>query len=148
MIKYCGGGGEKEKKNGAQREGGVSGNGGSLETNASTHVCGVPLPWRSQPRLQTTLRKSSLWWQSIGGSCHHYSNQSELPPPSSRKPRPTAAAATAAAEDAAAEGAQNDRTEQEDNQLLASFCAFVSMSQSSKKASFSFSSLPRDDVTS
>ena len=46
MIKYYGEGGkrEKEKKNGAQREGVVSGNGGSLETKACKHVCGVPLP--------------------------------------------------------------------------------------------------------
>lgn len=131
---------KRKKKNGAQREGVVSGNGGSLETKASTHVCGVPLPCRSQPRLQTTHRKRILWRPSIGCS-RYYSNQSvALPLLSSRKPRPTAAAATAAADDAAAEGAQDDCTEQEDNQLLTSFCAFVSMSQSSKKASFSFSS--------
>ena len=123
MIKYYGGGRkrEKEKKNGAQREGVVSGNGGSLETKASTHVCGVPLPRRSQPRLQTTHRKRTLLSQSVGCSSY-YSNQSvALPLPSSRKPRPIATAATAAAEDAAAEGAQDDCTEQEENQLLTSF---------------------------
>lgn len=133
---------KRKKKNGAQREGVVSGNGGSLETKASTHVCGVPLPCRSQPRLQTTHRKRILWRPSVECSCCRcHRNQSvALPLPSSRKPRPTAAAATAAAEDAAAEGTQNDRTEEDENQLLTSFCAFVSMSQSSKKASFSFSS--------
>lgn len=146
MIKYYGEG-EKRKKNGAQREGGVSGNGGSLETKASTHVCGVPLPCRSQTRLQTTPRKRTLLRQNIG--CSRYQrNQSELPLPSSRKPRPTAAAATAAAEDAAAEGAQNDRTEQEDNQLLTFLCFRFEESRFKEKLLSLSLPLPRDDVTS
>ena len=100
-------------------------------------ICGVPLPGRSQPRLQTTLRKRTLWSKNIGGS--YYSNQSELPLPSSRKPRPTAAAAAASAEDAAAEGAQDDCAEQEDNQLLTSFLCFrFDESRSKKAVSFSF----------
>ena len=141
MIKYYGEGGKREieKKNGAQREGVVSGNGGSLERKASMHICGVPLPGRSQPRLQTTHRKSSLRGQNVGCS-HHRRNQSELPLPSSRKPRPTAAAATAAAEDAAADDAQNDCTEQEENQLLTSFLFFCFDESRFKESFFSFSS--------
>ena len=115
------GGGEKEKERCAQRGGVVSGNGGSLE-KASTHICGVPLPGRSQPRLQTTHRKrtlSILNIQYVRNHCIAHDSVA-LPLPSSRKPRPPAAAAAAAAEDSAAEGAQNDCTEEDDDELSAS----------------------------